>query len=67
MSKVALFKVDAYVVKGSFFPLGKIEKDKISRFQTAFPDTLTIFIIDMNDCSLQGFVVDILIHGTHES
>ena len=46
---------------------GKIEKDKISRFQTAFPDTLTIFIIDINDCTLQGFVIDILIHGPHES
>ena len=29
MSKVALFKVNAYVVKGSFFPFGKIKKDKI--------------------------------------
>ena len=48
MSEVTVFEVDTHVVEGSFFSLGEIELDKITRFQTVFPDALAVFIIDIN-------------------
>ena len=52
MSEVTVFEVDTHVVEGSFFSLGEIEKDKITRFQTVFPDALAVFIIDINNRAL---------------
>ena len=52
MSEVTVFEVDTHVVEGSFLPLGEVEKDKITRFQTAFPDMLAVFIIDINNRAL---------------
>ena len=52
MNKLPVFEVDTHVVEGSFLPLGEVEKDKITRFQTAFPDALAVFIIDINNRAL---------------
>ena len=52
MSEVTVFEVDSHVVEGSYFSLGEIEKAKITRFQTAFPDALAVFIIDINNRAL---------------
>ena len=52
MSEVTVFEVDPHVVEGSFLPLGEIEKDKITRFLTVFPDALAVLVVDINDCAL---------------
>lgn len=67
MNEIAILEKYTHVRESFPFLFREIEKHEITGFYLALPDTLAVFAIHICYRALQRFVIDIFVHGAHES
>lgn len=67
VDEIAPFEEDAHVGELAAVALLEVEEEQVALFHPSFPDAFAVELVNVGHGAVQLLVVDVLVHGTHES